>query len=166
MEIFIYVDYGLFSKVFHTYCYESSISSIAVIKSIDLLHTYFSLFILHLLALFLWVTASTLTNITHRERRLMIFCQLAYFMRRYWIDTSIVRDARIGGGWGLLPSPPVFGRSVNPIITRGSKIMPITLLPAPGFLDGAASLLFLHPKCKLQNWSHTSNTVRYELQSL
>ena len=50
------------------------------------------------------------------------------------------RDAGRGtaGGGGQLPHPPVFGRSVNPIPTRG-KIMPIALLLAPQIFGRCAA---------------------------
>ena len=168
----MYVDYLLCSKVFHTYCYESSISSNAVNKSIDLLHTYFSLFILCLFwHFFLWVTALTLTTLLIRKEDKWSFANW-YIL---WADiesilqlleTDWLEMPEYGEAGGYCPQLPVFGRSVNPIPTKGSKLCLPHYYRSPRFLDGAASLLFVHPKCKLQNWSYTSNKVRYELQSL
>ena len=41
-----------------------------------------------------------------------------------------------GGLWGLQPpTPPMFGRTVNPILTRGGQIMPTTVLQAPSIFQ-------------------------------
>ena len=49
-----------------------------------------------------------------------------------------------GGAWGA-SAPPVFGRSVNPISTRGGTLSPpSTTSPPPGFSDLSTALNYVY----------------------
>ena len=45
-------------------------------------------------------------------------------------STALYRGVVIGGAGGAM-APPDFGRSVNPISTRGGQIMPVQTILAP-----------------------------------
>ena len=51
----------------------------------------------------------------------------------------IVHACRKRGGWGAL-APPVFGRTVNPISTRGADYAHYSTTSLPGFSDLATAL--------------------------
>jgi hypothetical protein len=59
------------------------------------------------------------------------FIELDFSKIKYrWIGRMLISDARTGGARGAL-EPPIFGRSVKPIPTRGGQIIPnFSHLPA------------------------------------
>ena len=50
------------------------------------------------------------------------------------------------GGAGGARAPPLFGRSVNPISTRGGTFSPPSIMCPPRFSDLATALMYSHAK--------------------
>ncbi len=74
-----------------------------------------------------------------------------------------LQGRRQQGGWGGAIAPPVFGRSVNPISTRGDTSSPPSTTSPPGFSDLAMALL---PRYYLKGLRLTYSqplTYKYEL---
>ena len=64
-----------------------------------------------------------------------------------WSIVDITVMPELGGPGGHWPPPPIFSRSVNPILTGGGQIIPTYYnCPPPKFFHLPALLYILHTK--------------------
>ena len=56
-----------------------------------------------------------------------------YFHKEMFVWDCIYRGVVSGGAWGAMAAPPDFGRSVNPISTRGADYAHQMILAPPDF---------------------------------
>ena len=117
----------------------------------DLLHTYFFLFILYLLALFFMSHCFDTHQHYSSGKKISDLLPSAIFHQQIlnqYINSQRCQNRGEAGGY----YPPQFlADQLTLFQPGGAKLCLPHYYRPPRFLDGAASLLFVHPKCKLQN---------------